>query len=90
MYFNMRVVFLEYSEVFTRLLGNAEPNLCIIECISDITASVSDCASLPSRSHCRSVVLNLWVATQNWVAGNIPMGREYFIKITLFFILDEL
>jgi hypothetical protein len=35
------------------------------------------------------VVLNLWVATQNWVAGNIPMGREYFIKITLFFILDE-
>jgi hypothetical protein len=35
------------------------------------------------------VVLNLGVATQNWVAGNIPMGREYFIKITLFFILDE-
>jgi hypothetical protein len=32
----------------------------------------------------RPVVLNLWVATQNWVAGNIPMGREYFIKIILF------
>jgi hypothetical protein len=29
------------------------------------------------------VVINLWVA------GNIPMGREYFVKITLFFILDE-
>jgi hypothetical protein len=38
---------------------------------------------------CRPVVLNIWVATQNWVAGNIPMGREYFIRITLFFILDE-
>jgi hypothetical protein len=37
----------------------------------------------------RPVVLNLWVVTQNWVAENIPMGREYFIKITLFFILDE-
>jgi hypothetical protein len=36
-----------------------------------------------------AVVLSLWVATQNWVAGNIPLGREYFIKITLFFILDE-
>jgi hypothetical protein len=35
------------------------------------------------------VVLNLWVSTQNLVAGNIRMGREYFIKITLFFILDE-
>jgi hypothetical protein len=36
-----------------------------------------------------SVVLNLWVATENWVAGNIQMGREYyqnhfhFIKQTL-------
>jgi hypothetical protein len=38
---------------------------------------------------CRSVVLNLGVATQNWVAGNIPKGRECFIKVTLFFILDE-
>jgi hypothetical protein len=28
-------------------------------------------------------------AIQNWVAGNIPTGREYFIKIALFFILDE-
>jgi hypothetical protein len=37
----------------------------------------------------RAVVLNLGVATQNCVAGNIPMGSEYFIKITLFFILDE-
>jgi hypothetical protein len=37
----------------------------------------------------RAVVLNLWVATQNWVAWNIPMGREYFIRVTLFFILDE-
>jgi hypothetical protein len=39
-------------------------------------------------SSCVAVVLNLGVATQNWVAG-IPMGREYFIKITLFFILDK-
>jgi hypothetical protein len=37
----------------------------------------------------RAVVLNLRVATQNWVAENIPMGREYFIKMTLLFILDE-
>jgi hypothetical protein len=31
------------------------------------------------------VVLNLWVVTQNWVAGNVPMGREYFFKITIFY-----
>jgi hypothetical protein len=39
--------------------------------------------------HFTAVVLNLGVVTQNWVAGNIPMGLEYFIKSTLFFILDE-
>jgi hypothetical protein len=33
----------------------------------------------------RAVVLNLWVATQNWVTANVPMGREYFIEVTLFF-----
>jgi hypothetical protein len=44
--------------------------------------SKSNSASISIHSYASAVVLNLWVATQNWVAGNIPTGREYFIKIT--------
>jgi hypothetical protein len=39
-----------------------------------------------SAKDSRTVVLNLGVATQNWAVENIPMGRKYFIKITLFLI----
>jgi hypothetical protein len=47
--------------------------------------------SAVTMSSSMAVVLNLGVATQNRVAGNIPRGREYCIKITFFFfILDEL
>jgi hypothetical protein len=34
----------------------------------------------------KSMILNLWIMTQNSVAGNIEMGWEY---ITLFFMLNQ-
>jgi hypothetical protein len=37
----------------------------------------------------RAVVLSQWVATQNLAAGNMVMDCKYFIKINLFFTLDE-
>jgi hypothetical protein len=60
----------------------------VVKVLLNLVTEVPLKAILPGPSTI-AVGLNLGVTTQNWVAGNVPMGREYFIKITLFFILEE-
>jgi hypothetical protein len=54
-----------------------------------ITSVKNDLRHEMTYDYTSTAIINLWVATQNFVAGNIPMGCEYIITITLFFILDE-